>query len=66
MKKIILILLLIPLVSFGQNTIYSKDYSGKTVAKDQYGNIIATGQKDYSGAFVWKDQYGNVIINDLS
>ncbi|MDA9239411.1 hypothetical protein N9P02_00065 [bacterium] len=61
MKKIILILLLIPLVSFGQNTIYSKDYSGKTVAKDQYGNIIATGQKDYSGAFVWKDQYGNII-----
>lgn len=40
---------------------YEKDYMGRTVAKDQYGNIIALGEKDYSGAIVWKDKYGNVI-----
>ena len=62
MKKFILTLaIMLPLICFGQKTIYSTGSSGKTVAKDQYGNIIATGQKNYLGAFVWKDQYGNVI-----
>ena len=62
MKNILFTLaLLISFSSFGQNIIYSKDYFGKTVVKDQYGNIMATGQEDYLGAFVWKDKYGNII-----
>ena len=61
MKRFLLLLLFAPLISFGQNITYSKGYSGKTVAKDQYGNVIANGQKDFLGAFVWKDQYGNII-----
>ncbi|QLH28310.1 MAG: hypothetical protein HWD63_02205 [Candidatus Parvibacillus calidus] len=40
---------------------YSRDWMGNTVAKDKYGNTIATGSKDWQGNFVWKDEYGNVI-----
>ena len=34
---------------------------GNTVAKDQYGNIIATGKRTALGDFETKDQYGNII-----
>ena len=61
MKRFLILLLFVPLISFGQNITYSKSYSGKTVAKDQFGNVIANGEKDFLGAVVWKDQYGNVI-----
>lgn len=61
MKNLLLIIILTPLFCIAQNINYSKGYDGKTIAKDQYGNIIATGEKDYSGAYVWKDQYGNII-----
>lgn len=63
MKKIVLSILFLFTISivFSQQIIYSKDNNGKTIAKDQYGNIIATGTTDYSGKFVWKDNFGNVI-----
>lgn len=38
-------------LGFGQNITYSQDYYGNTVAKDQYGNVIATGSTDYYGNF---------------
>ena len=60
-RRLILLLLFIPLVSFGQTITYSKDYMGNTVAKDQYGNIIATGKRTALGDFETKDQYGNII-----
>ena len=46
---------------FSQEIKYSEDSSGKIVAKDQYGNIIASGSSNYAGNFVWKDSNGNVI-----
>ena len=63
MRKFIYLLFIIifPCLIFGQEVYYSQNSNNKTIAKDQYGNIIATGQKDYSGAIVWKDQYGNII-----
>lgn len=65
MKKLILTMtfLLVTTLSFCQNQkiTYSKDYSGNTVAKDEYGNVIAIASTDYSGKLVWKDKYGNVI-----
>ena len=44
MRKLIFTLafLLVTIASFSQKITYSKDYSGNTVAKDEYGNIIAT------------------------
>jgi hypothetical protein len=48
-------------ISFSQEIKYSEDSSGKIVAKDQYGNIIATGALNYAGNFVWKDNSGNVL-----
>lgn len=61
MKNLLIILLFIPLISFGQKIEYKKDALGRTVAKNQYGRIIAIGQKDFSGNFVWKDSAGNII-----
>lgn len=64
MKKIIftLELLLVTTFGFSQKLTYSKDYNGNTVAKDQYGNIVATGSTNYNWDFVWKDKYGNVLF----
>lgn len=64
MKKTLLILafLLFATFVFSQSKItYSKNYLGETIAKDEYGNIIAIGSINYAGEFVWKDQYGNII-----
>ena len=64
MKKILfsVVFIITANLSFAQEKLtYSKDYNGNTVAKDQYGNIVATGSTNYNGDFVWKDKYGNVI-----
>ncbi|WP_341216918.1 hypothetical protein [uncultured Wocania sp.] len=63
MKKILLLFafVLLSTLSYSQELTYSKNYNGDTVAKDKYGNIVATGSKNYNGDFVWKDKYGNVI-----
>ena len=63
MKQVIFFLafMLFSVLSYSQDITYSKDVFGNTVAKDSYGNTIATGSKDVFGNFVWKDQYGNVI-----
>jgi hypothetical protein len=63
MKKILTttLFLVVALSAKSQDITYSKDYSGRTIAKDQYGNIVAIGTTDYKGNFVWKDQYGNII-----
>jgi len=63
MKKLLflIVFMLFTTLGFSQKLTYSKDYNGNTVAKDQYGNVVATGSKDYNGNFVWKDKYGNVI-----
>ena len=63
MKRILCLLMLILIVTFGysKKLTYSKDYNGNTVAKDEYGNIVAIGSTNYNGDFVWKDKYGTVI-----
>jgi hypothetical protein len=55
--------LLVTTLSFwqSQKIKYSKNYSGNTVAKDEYGNIIGIASTVYSGKLVWKDKYGNAL-----
>ncbi len=43
-------------VSFSQKITYSRDFNGNTVAKDQYGNTVATRSTNFNGDYVWKDQ----------
>ena len=45
-------LILIVTLGYSQKLTYSKDYNGNTIAKDEYGNIIATGSTNYNGNFV--------------
>ena len=63
MKKLLFcfVFILTATLGFSQEIKYSEDSSGKIIAKDQYGNIIATGSLNYAGNFVWKDNIGNVI-----
>ena len=61
MKKLILLLLFIPLVSFGQEYDIVKNDRNQIVVKDNYGNKIAVGEKNFYGEFVWKDNDRNTI-----
>ena len=61
MKKLILLLLFIPLLSFGQEYDIIKNDKNQIVVKDNYGNKIAVGEKNFYGEFVWKDNDRNTI-----
>jgi hypothetical protein len=53
--------LLFMVFGFSQEIKLTENSSGKIVAKDSNGNIIATGSLNYAGNFVWKDNSGNII-----
>tara|TARA_B100000963_G_C22575521_1_gene648218 strand:- start:74 stop:1543 length:1470 start_codon:yes stop_codon:yes gene_type:complete len=64
MKKLILILLFIPLVSFSQS-IFGEDYKiyknqfGETIIEDDTGSLVAKGKKSSLGTdFIWEDNKG--------
>mgnify|MGYP006079135241 FL=1 len=61
MKKLLLLLLFIPFVSFGQEYDIAKNDRNQIVVKDNYGNKIAVGEKNFYGEFVWKDNDRNTI-----
>lgn len=55
MKKIVfsIAFLLVTTIAYSQSRIiYSKNYEGNTVAKDEYGNVIATKSKNYAENYV--------------